>query len=341
MIKIKKVEKISTGLLDVLAPRTRMVIERRFGIGPAGKRATLEAIGKTMNITRERVRQIEAVGLKRIRESGAFTEALPVIGMLAKEIDQHGVVAEAAFLGGFQPAERNHVHFLLSLHPDTKRLKEDDEFAHRWTVDQKKADEVEQSLRALHDDLLRNEEEPLTLNELTARLVHCAQEHYRDVCHPAVAQSWLALSRRIAKSPLNEWGLASSPHVNPRGVRDLSYLVMKRHGSPLHFTEVTEMIRTKLNRPAHVQTVHNELIKDTRFILVGRGLYALKEWGYQEGTVRDVIKSILANVGKPIAKSELIKRILQERHVKESTVLINLQNREYFKRLDNGTYTLA
>lgn len=341
MLKINKIERISKGLLDILTPRVRTVIERRFGIGQAGKRVTLEAVGKTMGITRERVRQIEAAGLKRICESEVFAASLPIIGTLAKEIEQHGgVVAEAAFFDGFKPAERNHVHFLLSLHPDAKRLKEDDEFTHRWTIDQKKADEVEQSLRALHQSL-RDEEEPLTLSELMIRLVQCAETHYHGACHSAMAQSWLALSRHIAQSPLHEWGLVSSPHINPRGVRDLSYLVMKRHGSPMHFTEVTEMIRTKLNHPAHVQTVHNELIKDKRFILVGRGLYALKEWGYQEGTVRDVITHIITNIGKPIAKSELLKRILQERHVKESTVLINLQNREHFKRLDNGTYTLA
>ena len=90
-----------------------------------------------------------------------------------------------------------------------------------------------------------------------------------------------------------------------------------------------------------VQAVHNELIKDKRFILVGRGIYALNTWGYKKGTVAEVVQQILAENGEPMTKEEIIKAVLRDRQVKETTILLALQNRKVFKRLDRDRYTLA
>ena len=152
--------------------------------------------------------------------------------------------------------------------------------------------------------------------------------------------SWLLISKLIAANKLGGWGLAASPHISPRGVRDLAYLVMKRHGSPLHFSEVAQTIKKTLGEEAHVQTVHNELIKDGRFVLVGRGLYALKEWGYQPGTVKEVIRNILT-AGGPLPKDKLIEKVLKERHVKTATILINLQDKKLFGTLEDGRISLV
>src|SRR3989344_4735689 len=67
-------------------------------------------------------------------------------------------------------------------------------------------------------------------------------------------------------------------------------LVIRKHGSPIHFRDVAKQIMVMFKKKAHVATTHNELIKDPRFVLVGRGLYALAEWGYAPGIVRDVIR---------------------------------------------------
>jgi DNA-directed RNA polymerase delta subunit len=80
-------------------------------------------------------------------------------------------------------------------------------------------------------------------------------------------------------------------------VRDYAYLAVKKHGSPLHFREVAQLIEKMFHRKAHIATTHNELIKDSRFVLVGRGMYALKEWGYTSGVVRDVIREVLREKG--------------------------------------------
>lgn len=84
------------------------------------------------------------------------------------------------------------------------------------------------------------------------------------------------------------------------------------------------------------QTVHNELIKDARFVLVGRGTYALSEWGYKPGTVKDVMVQVLRENGNSMDKEEIIKKTLDQRQVKESTILLNLQDRNHFEKDKGG-----
>jgi len=118
------------------------------------------------------------------------------------------------------------------------------------------------------------------------------------------------------------YGLREWPEVSPKGIKDKIYLLFKRTRKPLHFTEVANKIEGSL-----VQTVHNELIRDSRFVLIGRGIYALREWGYVEGDVKDVILNIFATENKPLTKEEILERVKKQRFIKENTVLMNLGNK--------------
>jgi DNA-directed RNA polymerase delta subunit len=133
-------------------------------------------------------------------------------------------------------------------------------------------------------------------------------------------------------------GPAESQNIKTRGIKDYAFLMMRKHGSPMHFREVAKAIVDTFGRKTHVATTHNELIKDPRFVLVGRGYYALAEWGYKPGVVREVIAEILEKEG-PMTKDEIIDRVLKERFLKKNTILVNLQNPNYFARLDDGRYT--
>ncbi|MFN0077244.1 MAG: RNA polymerase sigma factor RpoD [Prosthecobacter sp.] len=53
-------------VLDTLNPREREVLEQRFGLGDGAGR-TLEEVGKQFSVTRERIRQIEAKALRKLR----------------------------------------------------------------------------------------------------------------------------------------------------------------------------------------------------------------------------------------------------------------------------------
>ena len=146
------------------------------------------------------------------------------------------------------------------------------------------------------------------------------------------------MSKKIGRNELGEWGKTDSPNISAKGIRDYAFLVIRRHGSPIHFREVAKAISEVFNKKAHEATTHNELIKDPRFVLVGRGLYALTEWGYMSGVVKDVIRNILEKNG-PLTKQEVIDKVLKERYVKENTIVVNLQNPNYFTRTKDGKYT--
>jgi DNA-directed RNA polymerase delta subunit len=303
---------------------------------------TLDAIGKTYGITRERVRQIENYALNNIRKSDAYKAETSVFKELESLIHSlGGIVVEDDFLGHVSSDEsiQNAINFLLVLGDGFKKRKEDDEFRHRWHVNDELAGQVETSLRKLYTNL--SDQDLLPESEM----VNTFLEHLEGVSekykNQEILRRWLGLSKKVGKNAIGEWGVAHSPNIHTKGMRDYAFLVIRKHGSPIHFREVANQISKVFKKKAHVATTHNELIKDPRFVLVGRGLYALKEWGYVSGVVRDVIKSVIEKNG-PMTKEEIIEKVLKERYVKENTIIVNLQNHKYFKKdKDNKYHTVG
>jgi hypothetical protein len=330
---------ISKDLLTGLPDRSRRVLTDRFGLSPKGEKRTLDAIGQEYGITRERVRQIENHALAAVRESSIYREQMAILEDLKKQIHGlGGVVSEDTVLNELAQttAERNHLIFLLTLGHHFDERRENTDFHTRWLIDEQIAEQVETALTNLHDSLESNlltpEEEFLQMfakNLKTAGIKSKPDE---------VMSRWLSMSKRVGKNPLGEWGRMDSPHVRIKNTRDFAYLTIKRNGSPMHFTEVAKGIEKLFKRKTHPATTHNELIKDKRFVLVGRGLYALKEWGYQPGVVRDVIRGVIEREG-PLTREEIIERVKRERYVKDATIAVNLQG-GIFKRLPDGRYTV-
>jgi RNA polymerase primary sigma factor len=58
---------ITDEVLATLSPREEKVIKMRYGLGPVGEEHTLEEVGKDFSVTRERIRQIEAKALRKLR----------------------------------------------------------------------------------------------------------------------------------------------------------------------------------------------------------------------------------------------------------------------------------
>lgn len=336
-----KPKQVTKNLIAGLPKRAQDVIIKRYGLGNDSEKMTLEAIGDIYGITRERVRQIENFAIKAIRSSDAFKSHSPIFDELrGVMVAIGGVVAEREFLHAISDdrATQNHIHFLLVLGDMFVKHKEDEHFVHRWSVDRETTQRVERSLKALYESLSDTDliEEGQMIERFLKHLENI-NDAYRN---HEIAKRWLGLSRRIARNPLGEWGVAHSPNVSARGIRDYAYLVLRKHGSPMHFTEVAKAIAQHFEKKAHVATTHNELIKDSRFVLVGRGLYALAEWGYSTGVVRDVIAEILRKYG-PLTKEEVIEKVLRERYVKPNTIIVNLQNPAYFKKTPEGKFINA
>ncbi len=336
-----KPKQITKKLLGTLPDRARDVLEKRYGLGSDGSTYTLEAIGQTYGITRERVRQIENYGIQSIQKSDVYNEFTPVFDELRTAIDRlgGGLVAEHVMLEEITKDTdlRNHVYFLLIIGHSFYRSKECSSYAHRWYTKKDIAETVESALKNVRRSLKRDE--LITEEEMVDRF---REEliHLTDKFDEQVLRRWLLISKEVAANPLGEWGHASSPNVRVKGVRDYAYLVVKRHGSPMHFREVAEAIEQLFSRKAHTATTHNELIKDSRFVLVGRGLYALTEWGYSAGVVKDVLRDILESHG-PLSREEIIDKVRKERYVKDNTIIVNLQDNNLFRRLPNGAYTLS
>lgn len=334
-----KPKQVTKKILSPLQDRSLDIVKSRFGLGGDTERKTLEAIGDKYGITRERVRQIEQAALNLIKKSEDYKGEKSNWDELKGIIEElGGLVAEQDLLESISKDEevQNHIHFYLVLGEDFTKHREDDDYVSRWSTDGDLTDKVHASLDSLYSKL--TDDELISESEMVDRFCDELKKINVETRDAEIAKRWLCLSKGICKNPLGEWGKASASGVKARGIKDYAYLMMRKHGSPMHFREVAEAITDTFLKKCHTATCHNELIKDGRFVLVGRGMYALSEWGYKPGVVRDVIKEILKREG-PLTKEEVIDKVLKERYLKKNTILVNLQNPKYFKKNKDKKYS--
>lgn len=318
--------------------REREIISRRFGL--YDRKETLEQIGELLGITRERVRQLEKAILARLKAQ-AETD-LPSIQDVEKafimNLHDLGRSARIKDLSAKVTKENNdrdqaHVAFLCELAPGLAVLDENDSYHLSVGIleygDNK---EMKKNVDAIVEAIKENGK-PITINELHTKLSYE---------HPDHIKAYASLSKKLANLK-DKWGLIKWPTVNPKNIRDKIYVVLQEEGKPMHFNDIARSIRQSnfKRKDVTTQAIHNELIKDKRFVLIGRGVYALSEWGYKKGTVSTVITEVLTKAGEPLHRDEIVKRVLKSRQVKETTILLNLQSKPEFKRVAKATYTLA
>jgi hypothetical protein len=336
-----KSKQVTKRMLSGLPSRAHEVIVSRFGLTDDTQRKTLEAIGQKYGITRERVRQIENTALALIRKSESFKNEKDVFEELKKLIHTLGAVVDEQELLNHLSKDKltqNHIHLYLTLGDEFTKHKEDESFKTRWSVDNDVADNIHKSLKNLFENL--SEDELIPEGELVSRFLDEVKGLAEQYKNEEIAKRWLSISKKISKNPLGEWGKSTSSSIKTRGVKDYAFLMMRKHGSPMHFREVAKAVASTFDKKCHVATCHNELIKDSRFVLVGRGIYALSEWGYKTGVVRDVIKELIKKNG-PMTKEDIVDQVMKERYLKKNTILVNLQNSKYFKKNKAGQYVAA
>src|SRR3989338_3785734 len=241
---------VTKDLLAGLPERSRKVLTDRFGLSSKGESRTLDAIGQEYGITRERIRQIENHSLATVRDSESYTAQMTAWEDLKRAIHTlGGVVAEETILVEVPKSEvdRNHIIFLLTVGHHFNDRREDANFKTRWHVDEQLAEAVEHALVNLYESI---ESHQLTPEE---EFIELFNKHLREAGiknrPPEVLVRWLSISKRIGKNPLGDWGRTESPHVRIKNTRDFAYLTLKRHGSPMHFTEVAKGIEKLFGRP--------------------------------------------------------------------------------------------
>ncbi len=331
---------VSKSLKEIPNLRTRQIISLRFGLGD-GQKKTLEAIGQQYNITRERVRQIEEAVFSYFKNSKKIELFKPAFSSIDNFLEREGgVIREERLIsslsGGKCPgAYCGDILFILFLGDSYHRLVETEKFYPLWTNSQESFKKAEKSIDLIVKKLSQ-EKKLLNLKNI----FDFFKENNFDLSEKAL-YSYLDVTKKISQNNLGDFGLTHWPEINPRGAKDKAYIIFKQENKPLHFREVAQAInQSGLGvRVAKDQTIHNELIKDNRFILVGRGTYALREWGYEPGTVRQKIEQLLEKNG-PLPKEKILEEILKTQIVKPNTVLINLQNRQYFMRDQEGNYKI-
>jgi hypothetical protein len=336
-----KPKQISKHILSNLQPRAYEVVTNRFGLTSDAQHKTLEAIGKKYGITRERVRQIENTALIFIRKSESFKNHKEVFEEIKKLVHKLGaIVSEQDLLNHLSKDKltQNHINLFLTLGNEFTKHKEDEYFKTRWSVDSDISEQIHKSLKKIYENL--KDDELVSEGELIARFLEEVKDLSEQYKNEEIARRWLSISKKISKNPLGEWGKSTSSSIKTRGVKDYAFLMMRKHGSPMHFREVAKAVANTFDKKCHVATCHNELIKDSRFVLVGRGIYALSEWGYKTGVVREVIKELI-NKNGPMTKEDIVDQVMKERYLKKNTILVNLQNSKYFKKNKEGKYTVA
>jgi len=319
--------------------REREIITRRFGL--FDRKETLEQIGELLGITRERVRQLEKAILirrKRASEANKIPSVHEAERNLIRHLSEKGRVARiqdiAADMFGKEatPQQRAHIAFLAELSPNISVVSENDDYFHSIGIkdhaDEKKIkSNVEEIVKTI-----KQHGEPIGIEELHGKLSHEHPDHVRALA---------STSKKLA-SLKDQWGLVKWPTVNPKNIRDKIYVILAENGKPMHFSDIAKAIKKSdfKRKDVTTQAIHNELIKDKRFVLIGRGIYALDSWGYSKGTVADIISDVLKKAGEPLHRDEIVKRVLKSRQVKETTILLNLQSKPQFKRVSKATYQL-
>lgn len=334
------INKILNPAWKELSPRQTAVLVGRFGLD--GKEpVTLDALGKGFGVTRERIRQIEASALTILKAYLAKSEAFASLVAHGKKYlkSMGGVAHESAFVTALaqfsKDANKNNVSLLADATQAFSYYIEDDNYASFYYLDKESMKNATQFVSQWTNGLRANKEAVLA-GSYDAKLKEFLKA---KSISPSYGETYLSVSKQIGINLYGEKGLAEWPEVDPRTIRDRIYLVLKKKREPLHFEKIADEVNAAGfgGRLALASTCHNELIKDTRFVLVGRGLYALREHGYEPGTAKDVIHKILKVKG-PMKAKDIITAVQKERLFKYNTVLVNLQNRALFERSADGTY---
>lgn len=333
-------KKAISGSLNVIEQdREKEIISRRFGLN--GNRETLEQIGEMLSITRERVRQLEKAILIHLQisaEENQIPELAAAEKILVRNLTEMGRVAKLDLLAdkvygrATTPSERAGINFIATFAKSLTVVEENDSYNAAVGIAEygdalairKRVDEIV--------EIIKKNKEPMTLDQL---------DNVLNYEHPDHIKAIASISKLLAT--LNGmWGLSKWPAVNPRNIRDKIFVILEAHKEPLHFSDIAKEIKESnfKRKNVTIQAIHNELIKDPRFVLIGRGIYALSSWGYKKGTISEIIVGILEKAEKPMTREEIVKQVLKTRKVKETTILLNLQNKKLFKKIDKNSYTL-
>ena len=335
-------------ILLSLNDREQEIIKMRHGLFGSSKK-TLEEIGKQYNVTRERIRQIENSSLKKINKK--FDKSyLKEIETLANTIlsEHGGMMSEdnlinELLMSSNSKDDKTAIHFIINqLLKDRFYLHKESKNTHSfWKTPEASLDYFNELITNI-SELIKEYNTTLLLDKLMSKVIEKEFYSSDDSLTEKVVLNFLDISKEIKSNPYEEWGLTDWPAITPRRMNDKIHLVLEKKEKPMHFTDIADSInRVKFDhRKAYPATIHNELILNNRYVLVGRGIYALKKWGYKPGVVSDVIVDILKKSEHPLSKKDIIDEVLKKRVIKKTTISLALMDKNIFAKDEKGRYFL-
>ncbi len=327
----------------VLTEKEKEVVVQRFSLDNKERR-TLESIGRSFNVTRERVRQIEKIALGKLRRT-VTSSKLHYIHEVAEAIlrENGGLLLEDTLVKKILDmieksidVDGHIVRLSLTICPVLTSIEKNGLYRLAWHLSSMSPAVVHSVLDAAHESLKSSKDILATEEILRSMSKHKALQDL-DLSDDFFL-SVLAIDERLKKTE-SGYGLMVWRHINPKSIRDKALIVLRREEKPMHFVDIAKKIMESRfdHKKVTVQAVHNELIRYPHFVLVGRGLYALKEWGYEDGTVTDIIEALLRKKS-PMTKQDIIKGVLKQRRVKKGTISLNLQKNPHFVRVGRAVY---
>lgn len=338
-------------LFRSLSDKEADIVRRRFGLGEQNRKETLETIGAEYNVTRERIRQIENQSIAKIRESQVFIDHIkPVEHLVISLLEHHGgMMTKAMMFEQLLDVQMNDSRqqqataFIISqlLKEKVASVSKSAHFVPSWRLKYISIESVQAGIDALRhmvDTLGR----PMTFDDLYKRFSET--EYFKaneSKFSEEVVLSNVEVSAKLSRNPFDEYGLSKWGSIVPKRMNDRVMLILRKEGEPMHFEEIAQRITKVFDKRAYPPTVHNELILNDEYVLVGRGIYALREWGYKEGVVADVIKEVLDAAEEPLTRKEIVDRVLEQRIVKANTIHLALTDKELFTKTKDGKYKLT
>jgi hypothetical protein len=327
----------------VLTQKETEVIKRRFALAGQNKQ-TLERIGKHFNVTRERIRQIESIALSKLKRTVRTTRLNDVNEMAKGILRAHGglmlstelVSAVLKRLPGSQMVDGSILKLSFSIDNEMASEGRSQTYKPFWRLGNLSMDDIS-TIVDMGVKFLNKRHSCMKAAEVISS-IQAMPAFQGRVPSPELIVSCLSIDERLKEIP-EGWGLTEWRFVRPRSIRDKVEIILKKSGRPMHFMEIANSIKEAGfdHKNVTVQAVHNELIRYPQFVLVGRGLYALREWGYEPGTVADVIENILKQKGA-LSKKQIIEEVSKQRTVKVGTISLNLQKMPYFVRVGRAVY---
>lgn len=357
---LKEPQTLTISLLSILLSRNQDILKRRYGL-INNQSQTLDSIGQSYKVTRERIRQIVEASLKTIKNSSKTEEIKPFWSQVKIILERIGSIEEKNDLLIYiqkelelEKSTLSVIKFLLLLNSEFVLEDENKEIFSYWHLKGVEKTKIQADVKKI-EEFFKKQNRVHILEEV----LDWAKKNLSSKINEKAIGIYLKIAKNIGKNPFGEYGLKNWSKIEPSGARDRAYLLMSHQKQPLHFSEIAKCLNEnkeiaeaiKIESPlvlsrswfkkVEVQTVHNELIKDSRFVLIGRGIYALKDWGYKPGKVADVIKDVLKEANKPLTQDEIVKEVQKKRFAKTNTIILNLHNKKLFKKLEDKSYSLV